>query len=130
MTFRDLIERLARRIGSHQFPLNPRATELRGLIDSGAIHYELVTQIVTAIYTANRCRRLTDPVTRDASFEALEPLRLAVLRAPGTDVDVHGLMEAICAEVAQAFGASAPGAGPGSPSAGGDVVRFRRRLRF
>jgi len=130
MTFRELIERLAKRIGSHQLPLNPAASELRGLIDSGAIHYELVTQIVTAVYTGNRCRRLTDPVTRDATFEALEPIRLAVLRAPGTDVDVHGLMEAICTEVARAFGVTAPDAGPATPSPGGEVVRFRRRLRF
>lgn len=130
MTFRELIERLSRRIGDHQFPLNPAATELRGLIESGAVHYELVTQIVTAIYTANRCRWLNDPVAQDATFEALEPIRLAVLRAPGTDVDAHGLMETVCAEVAHAFGVTAPGAGPAAPSAGGEVVRFRRRLRF
>jgi hypothetical protein len=129
MTFRELIERLARRIGHHQIPLNPAATELRGLIESGAVHYELVTQIATAIYTANRCRRLNDPVTQDATFEALEPIRLAVLRAPGTDVDVHGLMETVCAEVAHAFGVTAPTDGPTTP-AHGEVVRFRRRLRF
>jgi hypothetical protein len=130
MTYRELTELLSRRIGHHQIPLNPAATELRGLVESGAVHYELVTQIVTAIYTGNRCRRLSDPVTRDATFEALEPIRLAVLRAPGTDVDVHGLMETICTEVAHAFGVPAPGEGPTTPSASGEVVRFRRRLRF
>ncbi len=130
MSFRELIEVLARRIGHHQIPLNPAATELRGLIDSGAVHYELITQIVTALYTGNRCRRLSDPVTQDATFEALEPIRLAVLRAPGTDVDVHGLMETICAEVAHAFGVTTPGEAPAAPPSGAEVVRFRRRLRF
>ena len=130
MTFRELIEQLAKRIGQHQLPVNAAATELRGFIDSGAVHYELITQIVTAIYTGNRCRRLNDPVTRDASFEALEPIRLAVLRAPGTDVDVHGLMESICAEVAHAFGVATPNNRPAVPASSGELVRFRRRLRF
>lgn len=130
MNFRELLELLSQRIGHHQIPLNPAASELRGLIDSGAVHYELITQIVTALYTGNRCRRLKDPVTQDASFEALEPIRLAVLRAPGTDVDSHALMEAICIEIAHAFNVSAPGAGPVAPSSRGELVRFRRRLRF
>ena len=65
MSFRELIEQLARRIGSHQIPLNPAATELRGLIDSGAVHYELITQIATAIYTGNRCRHLKDAVAQE-----------------------------------------------------------------
>ncbi len=129
MTFRELIEQLARRIGSHQVPLNPTATELRGLIDSGAVHYELITQIVTAIYTGNRCRHLKDVVTQDVTFEALEPIRLAVLRAPGTDVDAHRLMETICTEVAHAFGVTTPNDAPAIP-ASGEIVRFRRRLRF
>ena len=129
MTFRELIEQLAKRIGHHQIPFNPAATELRGLIDSGAVHYELITQIVTAVYTGNRCRHLKDTVTQDATFEALEPIRIAVLRAPGTDVDVHGLMETICAEVAHSFGVTAPTDAP-TTSGGAEVVRFRRRLRF
>lgn len=129
MTFRELIDTLAKRIGSHQIPLNPKASELRGLIDSGAVHYELITQIATAIYTGNRCRHLKDAVAQDATFEALEPIRLAVLRAPGTDVDVHGLMEIICHEVAHAFGVTAPADEPAA-HASGELVRFRRRLRF
>jgi hypothetical protein len=130
MNFRELLELLARRIGHHQIPLNPAATELRGLIDSGAVHYELITQIATAIYTGNRCRHLKDAVTQDATFEALEPIRLAVLRAPGTDVDTHSLLETICVEVAHAFGVAAPDQGPATPSSSGELVRFRRRLRF
>ncbi len=129
MTFHELIALLSKRIGRHQIPLNPAATELRGLIDSGAVHYELVTQIITALYTGNRCRRLKDAVTQDATFEALEPIRLAVLRSPSTDVDTHGLMETICLEVAHAFGAATTASAPDVPPAGGEIVRFRRRLR-
>jgi len=129
MTYRELLESLAKRIGHHQVPLNPAATELRGLIESGAVHYELVTQIATAIYTGNRCRRLSDPVSQDATFEALEPIRQAVLRAASTDVDAHGLMETVCAELANAFGPGTPDDEPGLTGPG-EIVRFRRRLRF
>jgi len=129
MTFRELIEQLSRHIGQHQLPMNPAATELRGLIDSGAVHYELVTQFITAIYTGNHCRRLNDPVSQDATFDALEPIRLAVLRAGSTDVDAHGLMETLCQEVAQAFGHLTNHSQPGEANRG-ELVRFRRRLRF
>ncbi len=130
MNFRELIETLSRRIGQHQIPLKPGVTELRGLIDSGAVHYELITQIATAIYTGNRCRRLTDPVQPDATFEALEPIRLAVLRSPRTDVDAHRLMETLCSEVALAFGIKTAVEDPATPSTGAEIIRFRRRLRF
>jgi|GEM_PF-721038 len=131
MTFRELIEQLAKRIGQHQLPVNASASELRGFIDSGAVHYELVTQIVTAIYTGNRCRRLADPVTRDATFEALEPIRLAVLHSPKTDVDAYALMEKVGAEVARIFKSTQPLVSPstGPQTTGGRLVAFRRRLR-
>lgn len=133
MKFRELIERLSRRIGHHQIPVNPVASELRGFIDSGAVHYELVTQAVTAIYTGNRCRSLADPVTREATFEALGPIRLAVQRSPRTDVDAWQLMESLCHEVARAFAQAAPTATPITAVPGirsAQLVRFRRRLRF
>jgi hypothetical protein len=132
MTFRELIEQLAKRIGQHQLPINISASELRGFIDSGAVHYELVTQVVTAIYTGNRCRRLADPVTRDATFESIEPIRLAVLRSPKTDVDAYALMESVCAEVARIFNATQPPVAPTNTSetTGGRLYTFRRRLSF
>jgi hypothetical protein len=132
MTFRELIEQLARRIGQHQLPVSTAASELRGFIDSGAVHYELVTQVVTAIYTGNRCRHLADPVTRDATFESIEPVRFAVLRSPKTDVDAHDLMESMCVEVAHIFNTTQPLASPvrASNSVSGKLFAFRRRLRF
>lgn len=132
MTFRELIEQLAKRIGHHQVPVNTSARELRGFIDSGAVHYELVTQVVTAIYTGNHCRRLADPVTRDATFGAIEPIRLAVLRSAKTDVNVFDLMENMCAEVAFIFNTAQPvvlTAG-NSSATGGQLYAFRRRLKY
>jgi len=132
MTFRELIEQLAKRIGQHQLPVNTSATELRGFIDSGAVHYELVTQVVNAIYTGNGCRSLADPVTRDATFESIEPIRLALLRSPKTDVDAYALMDSLCAEVARIFKTTQPSVLPpaGPETAGGRLVAFRRRLRI
>ena len=132
MTFRELIEQLARRIGQHQLPVNAAATELRGFIDSGAVHYGLVSQVVIAIYTGNRCRRLTDPVTRDATFESIEPVRFTVLQSPKTDVDAHDLMERLCAEVAHTFSTTQPSVSSpvGPETNGGQLVTFRRRLRI
>lgn len=131
MIFRELLEALSKRIGQHQIPLNPHVTELRGLVDSGAVHYELITQIVTAIYTGNHCRRLTDTVTRDATFEALEPIRLAVLRSAKTDVDAYALMDSICGEVADIFTTTQPIARSATPAAtGGRLYAFRKRLKF
>ena len=132
MTFRELFDQLAKHIGQHQLPVNTSATELRGFIDSGAVHYELVTQVATAIYTGNRCRRLADSVTRDATFESIEPIRLALLRSPKTDVDAYALMDSLCAEVARIFKTTQPIVSPttGPDTAGGRLVAFRRRLRI
>jgi hypothetical protein len=131
MTFRELIEQLAKRIGQHQLPVNASASELRGFIDSGAVHYELVTQVVTAIYTGNRCRRLADPVARDATFESIEPIRLAALRSPKTDIDAIQLMETLCHEVAVAFQQSQPAvrAGMARGTAGAQLLTLRPRLK-
>lgn len=131
MTFRELLETLSKNIGQQHIPLNPKVFELHGLVDSGAVHYELVTQIVTAIYTGNHCQCLKDPVTRDATFEALEPIRQALLNSTKTDVDAYTLMDNVCAEVAAIFNVA-----PLLPSKtkstvrGGRLYPFRRRPRF
>lgn len=133
MTYRELLEHLARQIGHHQIPLNPAATELRGLVDSGAVHYELITQVATALYTGNRCRRLMDAVRCDASFEALEPIRMAVLRSPKTDVDAWRLMDNLCSEIAVAFQSTPTKLSPASGTVGAPTRKlyaFRRRLRL
>lgn len=132
MTFRELIEQLAKNIGQHQLPVNSAATELRGFIDSSAVHYGMVSQVVIAIYTGNRCRRLSDPVTRDATFESIEPIRLTLLRSPSTDVDAHDLMERLCAEVAILFNTALPQSSTihASTTTIGKLYAFRKRLRL
>jgi hypothetical protein len=116
MNFIQLVEYLARRVGTHQIPVNPQATRLQGLIESSALHYELMSQIAAAIYERNRCRRLTDRVERDATFEALAPIRLAVLRSAHTDVDAASLLEDLCVSIAVVFEQDDP-SGPAVASA-------------
>jgi hypothetical protein len=103
MNFMQLIEQLARHLGTHQIPLNPAATQRQGLIESSALHYELITRIVAAIYSRNHCQRLTDAVDRDTTFEALAPIRQAVLRAANTDVEAARLLEDLCVSIAMLF---------------------------
>jgi hypothetical protein len=136
MKFIQLIEQLARQVGTHQIPLNPAATQRQGLIDSSALHYELITRIVGAIYARNHCRRLTDPVECDATFEALAPIRQAVLRAADTDVEEARLLEDLCVSIAMVFEPHGPArtAAPRSPRGpqGASPVRLnplRRRIK-
>lgn len=103
MTFIELIKHLAQRLGQHQIPLNANAVELRRLLDSSALHYELMTRILRSIYERNHCRSLNDAVDSDATFEALAPIRLDVLRSPRTDIDVYRLMEDFCVAIAMVF---------------------------
>jgi hypothetical protein len=103
MTYIELIRQLAKRLGQHQIPLNAEAKELRRLLDSSALHYELMTKILRAVYDRNHCRALNDPVDSDATYEALGPLRLEVLRSPKTDVDLYRLMEDLCVAIALVF---------------------------
>ncbi len=108
MKFIQLIEQLARQVGAHQIPFNPAATQRQGLIESSALHYALITRIVDAIYKGNRCRRLADPVERDATFEAMAPIRQEVLRAHDTDVDAARLLEDLCTSIAMVFETHSP----------------------
>ncbi len=103
MKFIQLIEQLARQVGAHQIPFNPAATQRQGLIESSALHYALITRIVDAVYKGNRCRQLTDPVERNATFEAMAPIRQEVLRAHDTDVDAARFLEDLCASIATVF---------------------------
>lgn len=103
MKFIQLVEQLARHVGTHQLPINAAASRLQGLIESSAVHYKLMTQILAAIYARNQCRRLDDRVDLDASFEALVPIRFALLQSPRTDVDTIRLLEDVCIALALVF---------------------------
>ncbi|MHB8454863.1 MAG: hypothetical protein ACYDDO_09235 [Acidiferrobacterales bacterium] len=110
MNFLELIEQLTARVGRHQLPADPAAAGIQALVDSSALHYELATRIVRAIYEHNGCKRLTDPVGPEATFEALGPIRAALLGSSHTDVDAFHFMEDICAAVAKVFYKNRPGA--------------------
>ena len=68
-----------------------------------AVHHELMTALIKAIYLENGCRHLTDPVKRKPTFKAMTPIRLKVLRSSRTDVDAFQLIDALCTAVDQAF---------------------------
>ncbi len=103
MNFLQLIEQLTTRIGQHQLPLNATSHNVRTLVDSSALHYELAAGIVCAIYEHNSCCRLTDPVAAQPTFEALGPIRAGLLGSNRTDVDIYRFMEELCAAVAKIF---------------------------
>ena len=103
MNFLQLIEKLTAHVGQHQLPANLTATGIQSLIDSSALHYDLATRIARAIYDQNRCRRLTDPVEAEATFEALGPIRAMLLCSSRTDVDAFRFMEDLCTAVAKIF---------------------------
>lgn len=137
MTFQELLIELEHRLGYHQLPVNAFARGIKDVFESSPVHQELMTQLVRAIYAENRCRRLTDPVTRDRTFAAFAPIRLATLRSPKCDVDTHRLLEELCIAFEQVFRFDEPRinpmrATPSTPSAhivGFDIFQRRRLLK-
>ena len=103
MNFKELVQILEERIGYHQLPINPAATGPKDLFECCALHHELMTELVRAIYDANDCHKLTDPVNQQKTFKALSPIRLKILRSTNTDIDVFHLIENLCTAVDQAF---------------------------
>lgn len=134
MNFLELLQKLEAQLGYHQLPLNPSATTLKNLFETIALHHELMKRLTQAIYSANRCRTLTSPVERDATFDALAPLRLEVLQSKHTDVDLFRFIDELCIALDLAFGrAVLPDTLPAEePPRTGEVVQmapFRRRFK-
>jgi hypothetical protein len=133
MNFRELLAHLEERLGNHQLPLNPHATSLRDLFDGIGLHHPLMQKVVRAIYDQNRCRRLDDPVDRMTTLNALGPIRLEMLRAHSTDVDLYRLLEDLCVAVTDAFTIDKPLPAPTPTKPGAQVIpleTFRRRRRL
>jgi hypothetical protein len=134
MTFIELMERLEYRLGYHQLPLNPHAHGIKDLLEGVPLHPELMTKLVRAIYSGNRCQTLTDPVTHTATLNALAPLRLEALRASSTDIDTRRLIDELCIHLDRIFGTT-PGASTKSHESApreAEVIsidRFRRVRR-
>jgi hypothetical protein len=106
MTFIELLRKLEARLGYHQFPLNPAAKNLKDLFECSPLHHELVVRLAQSIFVANACRRLTDPVVREPTLDAVAPIRLQVLQSERTDIDLYRLIEELCAALAVLFGDS------------------------
>jgi hypothetical protein len=103
MNFKELVLHLESCIGYHQIPVNPTATGTKDLFESCALHHELMTDLMRAIYQENGCCKLTDPVSRRRTHDAIVPIRLEVLRSAKTDIDKFDLIENFCTAIEQAF---------------------------
>lgn len=103
MNFKDLMQQLETRLGYHQIPLNPAARGIKNIFENSPLHHDLVTRLVKAIFSENKCQRLEDAVARDATFRALSPIRLEALRSNSTDIDLFRLVDDLCLEVERIF---------------------------
>ncbi len=110
MKFLELLQRLESHLGYHQIPVNERARSLKDLFESSPVHHDLITCLVRAIYEKNACRTLNDPLSRDATFNALTPIRQRLLNAASTDVDTYHTMEEVCAVIGTVFSDESAGA--------------------
>lgn len=130
MTFLELLRKLEASLGYHQMPLNPAAKNLKDLFESSPLHHDLMKRLAQAIYSGNRCQRLSDPVERETTFDAVAPLRLEVLRSERTDVDLYRLIEELCIALDRSFGRLAYIPHEPKPAVLAQVIqlaRFRRR---
>ena len=93
MNFKELLAQLEEHLGYHQFPVNPAATNIKNIFDGSPLHHDLMIGLARAIYVANACRRMTDPVDLDKTLRALAPIRQEALRSAGTDVDLYRLLD-------------------------------------
>ena len=103
MNFKELLEQLEERMGYHQFPVNPAATNIKDVFEGSPLHHDIMTRLVRAIYVSNACRRLIDSVNLDKTLLALTPIRQEVLRAARTDVDLYRVLDELGAALNKIF---------------------------
>ncbi len=103
MNFLELLQALEHRLGYQHLPLNPQASTLKQVFECSPVHHDLMRELVNALYAANACQQFTDPVNRDACFEAIGPVRQAALKTRTTDVDAYHLMENLCQGLDEIF---------------------------
>ena len=93
MNFKELLSQLEERLGSHQFPVNEAATNIKNIFEGSPLHHDMMTGLARAIYVSNACRRLTDPVNLDKTLQALAPIRQEALRSTATDADLYRVVD-------------------------------------
>lgn len=98
MLFKQLVQHLEERLGHHQVPTNAHAKTLNDILGGCAVHHDFLMTALRAIYKSNRCQKIDDTVARAPTLAAIEPLRLAVLHNPHTDIDLYRFMEDLCAQ--------------------------------
>ncbi|MEK6550581.1 MAG: hypothetical protein AABZ50_02950 [Pseudomonadota bacterium] len=103
MTFLELVQAVEHGLGSHQLPLRSGARGLTDLVDASALHPDLMRRVLAAVFAANHCRRLTDPVERTATLDALGSIRCEIQEAPSSDIDVCRTLDEFCAVVTALF---------------------------
>ena len=108
MTFEQLMQHLERKLGHHQFPLNPDASGIKDLFVSCALHHELALDLTREIYRRNKCQKLRAEVTGPNTIEAIAPIRLRILKSPSTDIDTFNFIEDCCATVTACFDCHSP----------------------
>ncbi len=129
MNFLELLQALEHRLGYQHLPLSPQAPTLKQIFECSPVHHDLMHRLVHALYAANGCHQLTDPVQRSACFEAVGPVRQQALKT--ADIDAHRLLEDFCRALDDIFAAEytpTPETTPTKSSA--DVIplaAFRRR---
>jgi len=108
MNFKELLQHLEERLGSHHFPVNPIAVGIKDVFASGPLHHDLMVRIVRAIYKDNDCRNLKSAVNAEKTFGAIAPIRQEVLRSATTDVDLYRAIDDLCHALNSIFGLLAP----------------------
>ncbi|OGI52697.1 MAG: hypothetical protein A3E57_00270 [Candidatus Muproteobacteria bacterium RIFCSPHIGHO2_12_FULL_60_33] len=115
MNFKELLAQLEERLGYHQFPVNPAATNIKDVFEGSPLHHDMMIRLARAIYVSNACRRLTDPVNLDKTLQALAPIRQEVLRAARTDVDLYRVLDELGAAFNKIFAESTAFTKVGAP---------------
>lgn len=108
--FRSLMTRLADLVGRHQLPINSDAVDINGILDGDPVHYDLIREVVRAIYRSNRCSHLDARVEAETVFNCLGDIRGRLLADRDTDVDQVNLLEELGYASRVVFGAPPPDA--------------------
>lgn len=91
--YRALMTRLAELVGHHQLPIKPDAADINEILEGDAVHYELVREVVRAIYRSSRCSHLDAEVRAETVFNSLGGIRGRLIAAGDTDIDQVNLIE-------------------------------------
>jgi len=104
-TFRQLVMRLSERIGRHQIPADPDATEIASIVGPDGIHPAIIPGVLRDVYRANGCGHLDARIRLEPTFEALGAAWQRLRRGDRTDVEQIELIETLGTEVRAFFAA-------------------------